>query len=481
MKNVSNIALRGAFWSAVERFATQGVQFIISIILARMIAPYNFGLLAMLTIFIAVANTFVDCGFSNVLVQKQKRTEKDFSTVFIFNVTVSIIIFFILFLLSPIIASFYGEPKLEILTKCVSLNIIITSFAVVQRAQLIIRVDFKKQAKFSLYSVLISGLVGIILAYYDYGVWALVAQSLLNSLINTVFYIINVRWYPRSGFSFDSFKSMFGFGSKLLLSGLLNTIYLNLYSLVIGKFYSATNVGYYNRAYTLSQFLSTNLVQTISRAIYPLQCQIQNEEDRLKNSLLSYLRYTCFIIFPLMVGLAMLSNPFIRLLLTDSWEGAIVPMKILSLSYMLYPIMHIDSQILTVKGRGDLFLRAEVIKKIVAVLILISTVKLGMIILCVGIAIYNVLDVIIIIFFVKQVIRVNYMDHVRILSPIFISAIVMGIIIYIFLLLFNTLSYWSQLFYGSVIGFFSYIVTCKILRVNEISVVMDKIKMYIHL
>lgn len=477
---MSNIATKGVFWSSIERFSTQGVQFVLSIILARMIAPYDFGLLAMLSIFIALGNAFVDSGFSNVLIQKQDRTEKDFSTVFYFNVVVSILIYSFLFIISPCIANFYDEPKLEILTKFVSINIIITSFGVVQRALLLIRVDFKKQAKFSLYAVLISGLVGVVLAYYNFNVWALVVQSLLYSSINTLFYIINVRWYPREGFSFKSFKMMFGFGSKLLLSGLLNTIYLNLYSLVIGKYYSATNVGYYNRAYTLSQFPSTNIVQIVSRVIYPLQCQMQNENDRLKQSLLNYLRYTCFIIFPLMVGMAALSNPFIRFILTDSWEGAIIPMTILSISYMLYPIMHIDSQILTVKGRGDLFLKAEIVKKIVAVAILMCTVDLGVIILCVGIALYNVLDVIIIVFFVKKIIPVSFMDHVRNLGQIFVSAITMGIILYVFLAMFNNLSYCIQLFLGLFIGLFSYLLLCKVFHVREVSVIMSKVRLYIH-
>ena len=476
----SSKAYKGIFWSAVERFSTQGAHFLLSIILARMIAPHHFGLLAMLTIFIAVANAFVDSGFSMALVQKQDRTEKDYSTVFFFNIIISIIIFFILFLISPYIAAFYEEPILETLTKYVSLNIIITSFAVVHRAILVIRVDFKKQAKFSFYAVLISGFVGIVLAYYNYGVWALVVQSLSHNMINTILYIVNVRWFPRKTFSIESFKSLFGFGSKLLLSGLLNTIYLNLYSLVIGKFYSATNVGYYNRAYTLAQFPSTNLVQIMSRAIYPILCELQNEEERLKQSLLSYLRYSCFIVFPLMVGLATLSNPFIRFVLTDSWEGAIMPLTILSFSYMLYPIMHIDSQILSVKGRSDLFLKAEIIKKTIALVILASTVHFGMMVLCLGITFYNIPDVIIIILFLKKVIHVNFWDHLKNLGPIFISAIVMGSIIYLFLIIFDSFSYWVQLIVGPIIGIASYCISCKILRVHEVSVLNSKLNLFKH-
>jgi O-antigen/teichoic acid export membrane protein len=476
----STIAVKGILWSAIERFSTQGALFVLSIILARIIAPHNFGLLAMLSIFIEIANTFVDSGFSKALVQKQDRTEKDFSTVFFFNIIISIIIYLVLFLTSPYIAAFYNEPILETLTKYVSINIIITSFAVVQRAQLVIRVDFKKQAKYSVIAVLISGLVGVILAYNNYGVWALVVQSLLYNLIDTLLYIFNVRWIPRSFFSVESFKCLFGFGSKLLFSGLLHTIYLNLYSIVIGKFYSATNVGYYNRANVLAQFPSLNLVQIMSRAIFPIQCQLQNEESRLQQSLLSYLRYSCFIVFPLMVGLASLSDPFIRLVLTDSWEGAILPLSILSISYMLYPIMHIDSQILVVKGKSDMFLKAESIKKVIAVAILCSTVYLGMIWLCLGIVIYNILDVIIIISFVKKVIHVTYMDHMRNLFPIFVASIVMGMVIHLFLTICGSYSYWLQLIVGFVIGVVSYYVTCKMLRIHEVSDLTRKINMYIH-
>ena len=473
--NSSNKAVKGIIWSAVERFSTQGAQFVISIILARMIAPHDFGLLAMLTIFISVANIFVDSGFSSALVQKKERTEKDFSTVFYFNIVISILIYLFLFFLSPFIARFYNEPVLELLTKVISLNIVINSFAVVQRAILVIRVDFKRQAKFSLISVLISGFIGIILACNGFNVWALVVQSLLCNILNTFFYILYVKWTPLVVFSVTSFKLLFSFGSKLLISGLINSIYLNLYSLVIGKFYSATDVGFFNRAYSLAQFPSSNLVSVMSRAMFPIQCELQNDIIKLKQSFFSYLRFSCFVIFPLMVGLAFVSKPLILFLLSDTWSEAILPLSIISFAYMWYPIMHIDSQLLTVIGRSDLFLKAEVIKKTAGVVILITTIQYGLLILCLGLFAYSIIDILVIIFFLKKVIDISFWDHIVNIGPILLSSLFMGFTIYSFLYLFDNLNNFISLMLALFVGVASYSLYCKLLRIKELSIICCKI------
>ena len=312
-------AVRGVLWSAVERFSVQGIQFVLSIIIARLVAPSEYGLIAMLGIFLAIAQTFIESGFSNALIQKKDRTEIDFSTVFYFNIVVSLVVYLILFLSAPYIALFYKEPLLDIITKWVGLNIIISALSIVQRAKLTIQLNFKTQAKASLIAVIVSGICGITMAYYGYGVWALVCQSLLNNLLNTLLLWVFARWMPAFIFSWQSFKGLFSFGSKLLLSGLLHTIYLNLYTLVIGRKYSATDVGYYNRSYSLAQYPSVNIVGVITRAIYPIQCEMQHDEERLSSSFIQYLRMSCYIIFPLMVGLAVLSKPMVLVLLTDKW------------------------------------------------------------------------------------------------------------------------------------------------------------------
>lgn len=471
-------AVKGVVWSAVERFSVQGIQFVLSIIIARLVAPSEYGLIAMLGIFLAIAQTFIDSGFSNALIQKKDRTEEDFSTVFYFNIVVSLVIYLILFLSAPYIALFYKEPLLDIITKWVGVNIIVSALSIVQRAKLTIQLNFKTQAKASLIAVVISGICGITMAYYGYGVWALVCQSLLNNLLNTLLLWVFARWMPAFIFSWQSFKGLFSFGSKLLLSGLLNTIYLNLYTLVIGRKYSATDVGYYNRSYSIAQYPSVNIVGVITRAIYPIQCEMQHDEERLESSFIQYLRMSCYIIFPLMVGLAVLSKPMVLVLLTDKWASMSELLSILCIAYMWYPVMVINNQMLNVRGRSDYFLKAEIIKKIVAIVILLLTIPLGLKILCFGILFYNILDMGIIIVFTKKVMNTGFRQQFQAILPIFLVSIGVGVVTHLFLLIISNV--YIQLFGGLFIGavclaFFSFV-----FRIKEFSYLLSylKIKKY---
>lgn len=471
-------AVKGVVWSAVERFSVQGIQFVLSIIIARLVAPSEYGLIAMLGIFLAIAQTFIDSGFSNALIQKKDRTEVDFSTVFYFNIVVSLVVYLILFLSAPYIALFYKEPLLDIITKWVGLNIIISALSIVQRAKLTIQLNFKTQAKASLIAVVISGICGITMAYYGYGVWALVCQSLLNNLLNTLLLWVFARWMPAFIFSWQSFKGLFSFGSKLLLSGLLHTIYLNLYTLVIGRRYSATDVGYYNRSYSIAQYPSVNIVGVITRAIYPIQCEMQHDEERLGSSFIQYLRMSCYIIFPLMIGLAVLSKPVVLILLTEKWVSMSELLSILCIAYMWYPVMVINNQMLNVRGRSDYFLKAEIIKKAVAVAVLLVTMPFGLKILCFGILFYNILDMGIIIVFTKKVMNTGFRQQFQAILPIFLVSIGVGVVTHLFLLIISNV--YIQLFGGLFIGavclaFFSFV-----FRIKEFSYLLSylKIKKY---
>lgn len=471
-------AVRGVLWSAVERFSVQGIQFVLSIIIARLVAPSEYGLIAMLGIFLAIAQTFIDSGFSNALIQKKDRTEIDFSTVFYFNIVVSLVAYLILFLSAPYIALFYKEPLLDIITKCVGFNIIISALSIVQRAKLTIQLNFKTQAKASLIAVIVSGICGITMAYYGYGVWALVCQSLLNNLLNTLLLWMFARWMPAFIFSWQSFKGLFSFGSKLLLSGLLHTIYLNLYTLVIGRKYSATDVGYYNRSYSLAQYPSVNIVGIITRAIYPIQCEMQHDEERLSSSFILYLRMSCYIIFPLMVGLAVLSKPMVLVLLTDKWASMSELLSILCIAYMWYPVMVINNQMLNVKGRSDYFLKAEIIKKIVAIVILLLTMPLGLKILCFGILFYNILDMGIIIVFTKKVMNTGFRQQFQAILPIFLVSIGVGVVTHLFLLIISNV--YIQLFGGLLIGAVCLVFFSFVFRIKEFNYLLSylKIKKY---
>lgn len=455
-ESLKHQAIKGVVWSAVERFSVQGIQFVLSIVIARLVAPSEYGLIAMLGIFLAIAQAFIDSGFSTALVQKKDRTEIDYSTVFYFNLVIAIIVYGALFLVSPYIATFYKEPKLELVTKWVGLNLIISGLSIVQRAKLTIKLDFKTQAKASLIAVLLSGVIGVILAYKGFGVWALVIQALLNNLLDTLLLWIYAKWRPLLIFSWRSFRILFSFGSKLLLSVLLHTIYLNLYSLVIGRRYSSADVGYYNRASSFAQFPSVNLSLIVTRAIYPVLCKMQDDEKELMKSFVQAIRISCILIFPLMVGLAVLAKPFILLFLTEKWIMAVEPLIILCLAYMWFPIMYLNNQILNVKGRSDYYLKAEIIKKIVAIIILVTTMPLGINILCWGILIYNVIDMFIIIMFSRRIINVGFYIQIKTVFPVFAMAACMGGIVLITTFFFH--SNVLKLLIGVTVGVLAYLI-----------------------
>jgi O-antigen/teichoic acid export membrane protein len=449
-KSLKHQAVNSVMWSAVERFSVQGIQFVLSIIIARLIAPSEFGLIAMLSIFLAIAQSFIDSGFSNALIQKKDRTEIDYSTVFYFNTVISVFVYLLLFFSSPYIADFYREPQLETITKWVGLGLILSGLSIVQRAKLAIDLNFKVQAQASLIAVIISGIVGIVLAYRGFGVWALVFQALLNNGLNTLLLWFFACWRPSWIFSWESFHTLFSFGSKLLIGGVLHTVYTNLYSLVIGRWYSAANVGYYNRAYTMAVFPSVNVVGVISRAMYPILCQLQDNEEQLKASFIKCLRYSCALVFPLMIGVAVLSVPLIRVLLTDKWLPASELLFILCLAYMWDPLMYFNWLILSARGRTDLSLKSEVIKKIVSIIILLLSIPWGIRIMCYGVLLYSICDMIIISFFVRKVLSISFYGVARELLPLLGVSLVMGGSMYVAISFFS--SSWIKLLVGAFVG-----------------------------
>lgn len=472
--SLTNQTVKSVVWSAVERFSVQAIQFVITIILARLVAPSEFGLIAMLAIFIAIAQSFVDSGFSSALVQKKNRTETDFSTVFYFNLAISILVYIVLFISAPYIALYYREPLLELICKWMGLSLIIQGLSVVQIAKLTVLLDFKTQAKASLIAVIISGLFGVSLAYYGYGVWALVVQSLLNNLLGTFLLWVFARWIPKFIFSWHSLKTLFLFGSKLLLSGLLSTIYMNLYTLVIGRKYSAMDVGYYNQASLTARFPSVSLMAIISRAIYPIQCEIQDENELLYSSFIQYLRMSCYIIFPIMIGIAVIAKPLVLVVLTDKWLPMSDLLSVLCVAYMWIPIMVLNNQILNVKGRSDYFLKSEIIKKIAGILILFVTIPFGVAVICVGIFVYNVLDMIIIIHYSKKVINIGYFKQLKSVFSIFSLSVTMGGIVYLVLLMISNA--YLQLILGVLTGTLVYLSLSKLFCVKEFNFLFFKFK-----
>ena len=375
---------KGVLWSSVEQFSVQIIQFVLGLVMARILSPHDYGLVGMILVFTSIAETFVNSGFSNALIRKQNKTEVDYSTAFYFNIVVGLVAYFILFFLSPFIARFYNEPLLESLTKAISINVFINSLGIVQRARYSIKVDFKTQAKATTTSVLISGIIGIWMAYSGYGVWAIVWQSVIRNGLNVALLWIFAKWLPSLQFSWASFREMWSFGYKLLLSGLIDRIYTNIYQLIIGKVFSAQDLGNYTRAQQFASFPSSNINGIISRVTYPILSSIQDDDVRLERVYRKYLRLSAFVVFPLMVGLSALAEPLIISILTEKWRAAIILLQIICFAMMWYPIHAINLNLLQVKGRSDLFLKLEIIKKLMGVTILCITVPMGLVAMCVG-------------------------------------------------------------------------------------------------
>ena len=421
---------KGLFWSSVERFSNQGMSFFFSVILARMLAPSDFGIIAMITIFFAVAQSFVDSGFSNALVRKTDRREEDLSTCFYFNIGVGIVAYIVLFLIAPFIADFYNQPILSPIIRITGFGVVLNSLCVVQQALFTIKIDFKSQAKVTLSATIISGIVGVVLAYQGYGVWALVWQGVVLSLVRMGLLWLMSKWRPTTGFSKSSFNYLFGYGSKLLASGLLDTIYNNIYPIVIGKFYSPAQLGNYSRALSFAQLPSSNITSILQRVTFPVLSTIQDDMPRLQTNYRRLLKLSAFIVFPLMMGLAAVAFPVIRIILTPKWEGCSLYLQIICFALMWYPIHAINLNLLQVKGRSDLFLRLEIIKKIVGVCIMCITIPLGITAMCIGMVVSSLISLFINTYYTGKLINIGCLKQMRDLTPIFINSLIMGGIVY---------------------------------------------------
>lgn len=426
-KTISSI-----IWSSIERFSSLGIQFIFSLIIARQLSPSDYGMIAMLSIFMALAQTLIDSGFSNALIQKQNSNHTDFSTAFFFNIIVGIILYFIFIAIAPLIASFYNTPALIEVIYIVSFNFIINSLAVVQRAILTIRLDFKRQAWISLISVLISGLIASYLAYHGKGVWAIVFQGLISNFVSMILLWITTKWYPQWSFSIKSFKELFGFGSKILTSGLLNTLYTNLYSIIIGKFYAPTDLGYFNRSSTFTLYPAGTITIILSRVLYPIECKLQDNKKELQNKFFLFARSTCFFVFPLMIILCITAEPLVRLVLTEKWIKIVPYMQILCFAYMWDPIMRMNYDIVNAMHRSDYTLKAEIIKKIGGGIILFATLHYGVIIMCIGLIVNTFVDIIVVTNYTKKILpQISFFNEMKQLLPILMQSIIVGGITYI--------------------------------------------------
>lgn len=369
--------VKGVGWSFADNIASSGISFLVGLVLARLLTPEEFGILGMITIFIAVSNSIIDSGFSSALIRKMDVKAIDYNTVFYFNLGVGLFFYFLLYISSPAISRFFNEPLLIPVTRVMGSILIINALAIIQRTLLVKAVDFKTQTKVSFISSVLSGVIGIGMALCDYGVWSLVGQQLSRQFFNTLFLWFYNAWRPVWEFSKTSFKELFGFGSKLLLSGLLDTIYRNIYYIVIGRFYSAAQLGQYTRAEQFNMIFSSNLTSVVQRVSYPALSSIQDEPERLKQAYRKVIKTTMLITFACMLGLAAVAKPLVLVLIGEKWLDAVYYLQIICFSGMLYPLHAINLNILQVKGRSDIFLKLEVVKKAIALLPVVVGVLYG--------------------------------------------------------------------------------------------------------
>jgi len=376
--------IHGLFWSFLERIGQQGIQFAISVILARLLLPEEFGLIAMLWVFIAIAQSLVNSGLGQALIQKQDAKYIDECSIFYFNILVGFLAAGFLCLAAPWIAGFYKQPQLIGLTCVMSLNMIINAFGLVHNALLTKKINFKTQLKVSVMATVISGTIGIVMAFKGSGVWSLVAQSLTNSLFRTIFLWFFTTWRPALVFSFDSLRGMFRFGSRLLASGLLDTIFQNIYIIVIGKIFSAADLGFYSRAKRFQELPVLNMSNIISRVTFPVFSAVQDDKQRLKRGVRKALIMLVMINFPMMIGLAIVARPLVLILLTEKWAPCIPYLQLLCAVGMLYPLHAINLNVLMAQGRSDLFFRLEILKKILLVVAIAVTYRWGIMALIYG-------------------------------------------------------------------------------------------------
>ena len=425
-------AIRGVVWSAVEKFSRQGLMTLFTILIARQLSPSDYGLVAMLSIFLIIAQVFVDSGFVEALIQKQDRTETDFSTTFWFNIGVALLVYIALLLFSPLIAGFYDEPLLGELLPWMALVFVINAFRTVQQAKLNIAMDFRRQAWISIIAISVSGGAGLWMAYNGFGVWTLVWQPLLQNFLNVLLLWISAGWMPSLVFSGRSFKNLFGFGSKLLMSRTLNAVYTQGSFLLVGKFFSPSAAGLYSQSTQMTSFIPAAISDVVARVAYPIECELQDNDKELQRRFFQMLRMTCFILFPLMMGIAALAEPAVRLLLTEKWLDAVPLIRILCFAYVWWPASNMSWQLLNAKHRSDYGLKSEIIKRIVGIVILLVSFFGGIQMVCVGIMIYSIVDIYVLTLLTKRILdKVTFVEEMKVLLPILVNAMVMGGCVYL--------------------------------------------------
>ncbi|MWB96521.1 oligosaccharide flippase family protein [Flavobacterium sp. GA093] len=467
MQNISlkSVATKGIIWSAVDKFAVQFGQFVVGILLARILLPEDFGLIGMLTIFIAVSQTFIESGLGTGLIQRQDRSNVDFSTLFVFNLAVSSFFYLLLFISAPFISTFFEQPQLTNLTRILGLILFLNAFGIVQRTKLTIAIDFKSIAKSNVIGMVAGGLSGIIAAINGYGVWSLVIQMLVGALASSLYLWFLSNWTPSLAFSKTSFKILFGYGSKLLIAGLYAQILNNVYNICLGKFYTTASLGYYTRAKSFADVSAGTIVSILQQSTFPILTSVQHDKEKLVSIFRRTIRMSAFLIIPTMVLIALLAKPIVILLLTEKWASLIPLLQWIVFSRIFLPMSAINMNLLNAIGRSDLFLKVDLSKLPLTLLAMIITIPLGVKAIIIGHVVTSAISFVINAYLPGKFYGYGPINQLRDVFPFVVATIGMAIGVLVLSCFIDNLI--VQLILGGIAGVVIYLFICWLLKLEE--------------
>lgn len=430
LKNTKARTLSGLMWRFMERFGAQGVTFIVSIVLARLLDPSVYGIIAIVTVFTTILNVFIDSGLGNALIQKKDADDLDFSTVFFFNISMCIVLYILLCLAAPVIAAFYKMPELTSVLRVMSLTIIVSGIKNVQQAYVSRNLLFKRFFYATLGGTIGAAVLGIWMAYKGYGVWALVMQNLFNTTVDTIILWITVKWRPKRMFSFSRFRGLFSYGWKLLVSSLIDTFYNNLRQLIIGKLYSADSLAYYNRGYMIPNVFVGNVNTAIDSVLFPVLSGEQGDRGVVRSMTRRSIQISSFVMWPIMLGLAACSRPLVLLLLTEKWLPAVPYVMIFCFTYALLPIQTANLNAIKALGHSDIYLKLEIGRKIVGMTVLLLTMWRGPLVMAASNLLISMLNQVINSWPNRKFLGYSYKDQLLDILPSVIISVFMFFIVW---------------------------------------------------
>lgn len=474
MKNTKNILLANMFWRFAERSGAQGVSFVVTIVLARLLTPEIYGTIALVTVFIAILQVFIDSGMGSALIQKKEVDVLDFSTVFYFNFIACLILYIGMFLAAPVIASFYNDLTLTSIVRVLSITLIISGVKNVQQAYVSRNMLFKRFFFSTLGGTIGAAVVGITMAYLGFGVWALVAQQMFNAFVDTMILWITVKWRPKWCFSFNRLEKLFAFGWKLLISALIDTVYNNARQLIIGKIYSSADLAYYNKGQQFPSLAIVNLNSSIDSVLFPAMSSEQENKVKIKIMTRKSVQISSYIIWPVMVGLAVCAKPLISFILTDKWLPCVPFMQLFCFTYAFWPIHTANLNAIKAVGRSDIFLKLEILKKIIGVVAIILSLPFGIYGIAIFYAATGPINAIVNATPNKKIIGYSYKEQLYDMLPSMIMSLVMGVFVYLFEL-FN-LSSGITLLIQIPFGIIIYLIFSKLLKIQSYGYIVDVLK-----